>query len=982
MRKHLIAVPVVSFLGSLTALLVLAGWGPAQTNPVGPAKQRPLADRLRSPLDNDRPLLEKLRSPRETIKTLYFAVIIYDLFPQMIQDARACLDLDPAVPRPSSEDANLLALDLEYVLQTLCLALSTVPDIGMDKTITVYDADGFKIALTRSEDGGWRFSNDTLQRLPEMRRLAQERRRQRLQDVSGFREGCTDPRATFRQFLSDVAHGDYYAAARALDLSALGSDQRHDQGPVLAQKLAVVIQHRGYVFRQEVPDQADGPPYTWHSDQQGRIVLERLHQPDGKSAWLFNRQTVRNIARMYTAALAQPPAAQYERLGLVVPPLEQAAGPQLARKRPEDVPQDLGSPRAVLRGFFRTMQTAETNDARLADALNYLDLDNVAVADRGSLGSKLAVKLESILRKVQPDLLAVPDDWNAQPQVLGEAHGVRIEILRQRDGCWRFSQSTVARIPEMFDKLAGKTRTDKVHASHLDSARDTMITFETAAGMHDFALAGECLDLSELPVGAHEALRPILAYKLKYLIDRIGRIFVEEISENPEGPRYILYRGELGRVALDRRAHEPRKGQWLFTSDTVQRIEPMFRAVLRQPVDESQQDALGVLNSPSPWEAPGVWLRLQLPRWLQVRLGWLELYQWLGLGAAMLASLFGARLLLAGISHVVTWVLHRSGSQLTSSFVARTLQPLTWLAGLWLSFELLTCLDLTAPVAAALIAAEKFLSAALVGWLGLRLIDLGMGVYTNSEFLRPHRSLGDLIAPVTMRICKAGVLLVVAVYMIYQVGEISLLTQFLTGLGVAGLAASLAAQDAMKSFFGTLLLIGERVFKIGDRIIVDGKEGVVEQVGFRSTRLRTSEDSLLTIPNSVIASASIDNMGARSHRRVSTTILISLDTALDRLLQFRERLHTWLVEQPHVVRDRVGVHVHQVTEHGVEMNLGLFLTATSGADEAGLREALNCQILRLAEELGVGLAPNSAPAAVEGGPAGEAILKPTASKAA
>src|SRR5205085_2064343 len=122
---------------------------------------------------------------------------------------------------------------------------------------------------------------------------------------------------------------------------------------------------------------------------------------------------------------------------------------------------------------------------------------------------------------------------------------------------------------------------------------------------------------------------------------------------------------------------------------------------------------------------------------------------------------------------------------------------------------------------------------------------------------------GDMIVPVSMRLGKTAVLLVVATYTIYQIGQIDLLTRFLTGLGVAGLAASLAAQDALKSFFGTLLLIGERVFKIGDKIVVNGHEGVVEQVGFRSTRLRTSDNSLLTIPNSTIATASIDNKGAR-----------------------------------------------------------------------------------------------------------------------
>ena len=101
------------------------------------------------------------------------------------------------------------------------------------------------------------------------------------------------------------------------------------------------------------------------------------------------------------------------------------------------------------------MDAADANDARLADALEYLDLDNVPLADRGPLGGKLAAKLEAVLRKLPIDLSAVPDDWNAPPQVLGEAQGMRVEILRQRDGCWRFSEATVAHIPEMFDKLAG-----------------------------------------------------------------------------------------------------------------------------------------------------------------------------------------------------------------------------------------------------------------------------------------------------------------------------------------------------------------------------------------------------------------------------------------------------------------------------------------------------------------------------------------------
>jgi MscS family membrane protein len=276
----------------------------------------------------------------------------------------------------------------------------------------------------------------------------------------------------------------------------------------------------------------------------------------------------------------------------------------------------------------------------------------------------------------------------------------------------------------------------------------------------------------------------------------------------------------------------------------------------------------------------------------------------------------------------------------------------------WIFFLLLAVLDLPVAVAGAVFAAQNFLLAGLFAWVAMRLMDLSMGVYTNSELLRPHRNLGDMIVPVAMRLGKTTVVLVVAAYMIYQVGEIDLLGRFLTGLGVAGLAASLAAQDAMKSFFGTLLLIGERVFRIGDRILVNGIEGVVEQVGFRSTRLRTDEGSLLTVPNSVIASSAIDNLGTRSQHRFQTTVEVGPETPAERTLEFRDRLQGWLSEQAPVVQDRVDCQVHHAANRGVELRLSLFLASRAEADTTRFREAISREILRLAGELGVGITPS------------------------
>ena len=243
----------------------------------------------------------------------------------MIVDAIACLDLDELRPRPAPDDAAALALGLEYILNELALPLSSVPDQAAGDRVILHDADGIKLALRRGPDGGWRFDAQTLERLPAMRFAARLRCQPRAVAPASLREGLTDPRATLRQFISDVAHGDFYAAARALDLSSLSMEQRRQQGPVLAQQLAFVLQRRGFMFRQEVPDQPDGPPYTWHADEHGRIALERVRQADGKDAWLFTRLTVRNIPRMYTAAQAAAPDRRYVRLGLVVPGLQAAS---------------------------------------------------------------------------------------------------------------------------------------------------------------------------------------------------------------------------------------------------------------------------------------------------------------------------------------------------------------------------------------------------------------------------------------------------------------------------------------------------------------------------------------------------------------------------------------------------------------------------------------------------------------------------------
>jgi hypothetical protein len=115
-------------------------------------KEVPLIDRLRSPYEADRPVADKLRSPRETLRTFYYAVILYDVFPEMIDDAVACLDVDGVRPRPGRDDAAKMALALENVLDGLALPLGAVPDEPAGESVVLYEAGAAVIAMRRRQD--------------------------------------------------------------------------------------------------------------------------------------------------------------------------------------------------------------------------------------------------------------------------------------------------------------------------------------------------------------------------------------------------------------------------------------------------------------------------------------------------------------------------------------------------------------------------------------------------------------------------------------------------------------------------------------------------------------------------------------------------------------------------------------------------------------------------------------------------------------
>ncbi len=152
---------------------------------------------------------------------------------------------------------------------------------------------------------------------------------------------------------------------------------------------------------------------------------------------------------------------------------------------------------------------------------------------------------------------------------------------------------------------------------------------------------------------------------------------------------------------------------------------------------------------------------------------------------------------------------------------------------------------------------------------------------------RTSSKVDDMLVPLVGKSIRITILALIVLQVTQELST-KPITSILAGLGVGGLAVALAGQDTIKNFFGSLVIVGDKPFEIGDRIIVDGHDGPVESVGFRSTKLRTLDGHLVTVPNSEMVNKSIQNIGKRPYIKHVANVAITYDTPPEKVDQALE----------------------------------------------------------------------------------------------
>jgi MscS family membrane protein len=198
----------------------------------------------------------------------------------------------------------------------------------------------------------------------------------------------------------------------------------------------------------------------------------------------------------------------------------------------------------------------------------------------------------------------------------------------------------------------------------------------------------------------------------------------------------------------------------------------------------------------------------------------------------------------------------------------------------------LSQLDLSERLRALVNSSVTLLVYIIIFWYAFNLVSL-VELALQRFAARSDTGLHTLVVPLIRKSLRIFVVIVGALIIMNNVFGQNVGT-WLAGLGIAGLAVSLAAQDSLKNLFGSITILLDRPFRPGDRIVFSGFDGPVEEIGFRSIKIRTLTGHLVTVPNSKVVSEAVENISARPHIRRLSTFTITYDTPAPKVRQALE----------------------------------------------------------------------------------------------
>jgi MscS family membrane protein len=472
--------------------------------------------------------------------------------------------------------------------------------------------------------------------------------------------------------------------------------------------------------------------------------------------------------------------------------------------------------------------------------------------------------------------------------------------------------------------------------------RGSIYGFALACRKGDYQRAAEYLDLRRLSPEERED-EPEIARQLRAALGRALAVDFSTFSDRNDGfadDGLPAWQDELGVIETREGLvtlllqRVPREGDgvriWKISSDTVARTADLYAEF-----------------------GPGL-LEAWLPRlFFEVRFLRIELADWVGLVGLVIASWLLSVMLAGTATRVLGQVFTRRGRTVDERIVRVVRGPVR-LALTVLVFALgRRYLALDLPLQDFLRALERLLWTVATAWLFFRMIDTAaLGIRVRVE---QRGNLGLLPALDPLR--RFAKILIVVIGFLAVLGSLGVnITAAVAGVGVGGIAVALAAQKSIEHLFGGISLFTDQPVRVGDFFRYGDQVGTVEEIGLRSTRVRTLDRTVVTIPNAEFSNLQLENYARRDQMRLWTMIGVRYETTPDQLRYLLARLREILLAHPRVTEDPARVRFVGFGAYSLDLEVFAYVDTSDWNEFLGIREDLYLRFMDAVKQAGTGFA--------------------------
>lgn len=614
-----------------------------------------------------------------------------------------------------------------------------------------------------------------------------------------------------------------------------------------------------------------------------------------------------------------------------------------------DVPVDQSSPAATLLSFLSIMNAVGPGRMELKSEATHL-IDWGSDAEQGISRLDYVMQLFQVLDELTVHVRTL------QRAVSGETFATRLgqagsEVglalnFRKQDGQWLIVPPSSETLDRTYKALrATRTRHEAGLDEGFQSPRDTLKSLILGFNESDRSSVERvipALNLSGLSDLAKKYEASRLASYLKRTLDRLGVPIWQEIPDDPDDRNpYVYFEHPVGNITIAP-VRTSEGVVWQFTPETLKKIRTLYGAVGDLP---ASQVPGAVDSTPS--------LYFQIREFMSHRherltrmVGPMEAWQWLGLSLALALAYALGRV----VRNVVGKPLLRRFEKNLSEHPFYQWN-LLWSLRLLLMGVTLRAVDepLGLPDMA-----EVFVLT--VSWSSIILsVAMMLLILVNlvSERVSALRSMhGDNITLVSL---SAGIvrvaIVMAAILLLADVLEIPY-QGVLAGLGIGGLAVALAAQSTLQNFISGITLYVDKPVAIGDYCRFGQREGTVEFIGMRSTRIRTLDRTLVTVPNSEFANMQIENYTRRDRIFLHTTLQVRYETTPDQMRFLLAELRKLLIAHPKVAADPLRVRFAGFGSHSLDIEVFCYVLTRSKPEFLAIREDIYLRMMTIVQDCG------------------------------